>query len=107
MLLSVGLGLSLWYGQQWMSLPRYSEADIDGSVELNLQLDLQRRNESTQPDAGQLAHLRQMVRAEVLDGIRDERAPVETGLGIGLMALVAGAAQLGVSLWVRRRGAAE
>ena len=83
----VGIGLSGWYGLQWYQLPTYSDADIDASAELNLQLDLQRQPGT--PDAAALASLRAKTRADVVADIERERHQVETGLGAGLIALVA------------------
>jgi hypothetical protein len=87
MLLAIGIGLTGYYGLQWFQLPQYSAADIDASAELNLQLDLQRQHTAPGPD--QLASLRTQTRADVIADIQRERAQVETGLGAGLIALVA------------------
>jgi len=84
-LLAVGIGLSGWYGLQWYQLPTYS--DIDASAELNLQLGLQRLRST--PDAAALARLRAKTRDDVVAHIEHERRQVETGLGAGLIALVA------------------
>lgn len=92
MLLAVGIGLSGWYGLQWYQLPTYSDADIDASAELNLQLDLQRQ--PVAPDAAALASLRAKTRAYVVADIERERRQVETGLGAGLIALVAACGNL-------------
>lgn len=87
MLLAVGIGLSGWYGLQWYQLPSYSQADIDASAELNLQLDLQRQH--IDADNSRLQELRTQTRADVVADIQRERSQIETGLGAGLIALVA------------------
>lgn len=86
MLLAVGIGLSGYYGLQWTKLPQYSDADLDASTELNVQLELQSRNART--DAAGLERLRRQVRQELQADIARERSEVETGLGAGLIALV-------------------
>lgn len=94
LLLALGIGLCGYYGHAWYQLEDYSETDIAASVELNLQLDLQRRGPHLQPDAAGLARLRQMVRTEVEADIHRERDSVQLRFGIGLIALVLGAGQL-------------
>jgi hypothetical protein len=101
MLLAVGIGLSGWYGLQWYQLPTYSDADIDASTELNLQLDLQRQ--ITTPDAATLAALRTKTRADVVADIERERRQIETGLGAGLIALVAAFGNLLLMTLLQRR----
>ncbi|MFA5941505.1 MAG: hypothetical protein WC809_19325 [Sinimarinibacterium sp.] len=94
LLLSIGVGLCGYYGQKWYELPTYSDQDIAASVELNLQLDLQRRGPHLQPDTEGLKRPRETVRAEVEGEIRREREKVQLRLGVGLIALVLGAGQL-------------
>ena len=94
MILALGVGLVGYYGMEWYQLPEYSETDIDASVELNLQLDLQRRGPHLQPDAEQLERLRSTVRAEVETEIRKEREKIELRLGVGLIALIVGLGHL-------------
>lgn len=102
MLLAVGIGLTGYYGLQWYQLPQYSDADIAASAELNLQLDLQRQG--TAPDADKLAALRAQTRADVLADIKRERSQVETGLGAGLIALVAAFGNLVLMGLLKRSG---
>lgn len=102
MLLAVGIGLTGYYGLQWVQLPQYSDADIDASAELNLQLDLQRQ--SAAPDANKLASMRAQTRADVVADIQHERSQVETGLGAGLIALVAACGNLMLMGLLRRHG---
>jgi hypothetical protein len=85
-------------------LPQYSEADIDASAELNLQLDLQRQPGA--PDAAALASLRAKTRADVVAGIERERRQVETGLGAGLIALVAAVGNLVLMRLANKAGCA-
>ncbi|MES0874615.1 hypothetical protein [Sinimarinibacterium thermocellulolyticum] len=103
LLLSIGLGLTIYYGHEWWRLPEYSDADIDASVELNLHMELQRRGPHLQPDAENLERLRRLIRAEVQAEIRRERETIQRRFGIGLIALVLGLGQYAAGSW--RRGA--
>lgn len=101
MLLAVGIGLTGYYGLQWVQLPSYSDADIDASAELNLQLDLQRQH--TTPDTDKLAAMRAQTRADVVADIQREHSQVETGLGAGLIALVAAFGNLVLMALLRKK----
>jgi len=101
MLLFVGIGLSGYYGWQWTQLPTYSEADLAASVELNVQLELQAQGAKTTPEG--LERLREQTRKDLLADIARERQEVETGLGAGLIALVAGIGNLLLFNLIRRR----
>jgi hypothetical protein len=101
LLLSIGLGLTIYYGQQWWQLPEYNDADIGASVELNLHLELQQRGPHLQPDAAGIERLREMIRQEVETEIRREREKIQLRFGIGLIALVLGGGQLAAGAWLR------
>ncbi|MFT4047890.1 MAG: hypothetical protein QM661_14520 [Solimonas sp.] len=92
MLLAIGIGLSAYYGWQWTRLPTYSDADLDASVELNAQLELQAHQAQATPEG--LSRLRAQTRQDLLADIARERHEVETGLSAGLIALVAGLGHL-------------
>jgi uncharacterized protein HemX len=92
-LAAIGLGVVLWYGEQRARLPQWSEAEIAQSVELNLQLDLQRRGPHLQPSEERLEALRRTLRAEVEAEIRREREQLDRWIGAGLLLLVFGAGQ--------------
>ena len=96
--LSIGLGLTAYYGQAWYELEDYSEADIEASTELNLRLDLQRRGPHLQPDAERLTELRAQVRAEVEGEILREREKIQSRFAVGLIALV-----VGLGNWLSQR----
>lgn len=102
LMLALGLGLVSYYGIEWYELPEYSEAEIEASTELNLQLDLQRRGPHLQPDAARLEALRKTVRAEVETEIRKERETVQLRFGVGLIALVVGLGHLLSSRFMAR-----
>ncbi len=87
---SVGIGLCGYYGLQWYELPKWSEAEIEQSVQLNLQMDLQRMGPLLQPKNERLEELRRLVRAEVETEIRNERIAVQRGLLAGFVALALG-----------------
>lgn len=93
-LLALGIGLCGYYGTEWYEMPRYSQADIDASVELNLQLDLQRRGALLQPDEAGMDRLRTMIREEVEADINRDLKRVQTRFGVGLIALVVGISHL-------------
>lgn len=93
LMIAIGTGLASWYGEQRWSMPPWSEAEIDQSVELNLALELQHRGPLLQPSGERLEQLRAMVRAEVEGQIKRERSDVERWIGLGLLLVVAGLAQ--------------
>lgn len=105
-LLAVGVGLCLYYVPKWQDLPRYTEAQIESSVDYNLLADLARRGSQPQPSDEELQRMREQVRAEVLADIDQERSNVEAGLGLGLIATIAGLGNLLAMAWLRRRGGA-
>jgi len=98
-LAAIGLAVAGWHGEQRLRLPQWSEAEIEQSVELNLQLELQRRGPHLQPQGERLDALRGALRAEVEAEIRRERDALDRWIGAGLLLLVFGAAQwLGAAL---------
>lgn len=103
LLLSIGMGLTIYYGHEWWQLPEYSDADIGASVELNLHIELQQRGPHLQPDAEGIERLRGMIRQEVETEIRREREKVQLRFGVGLMALVLGSGQLLANSLLQRR----
>ena len=102
LLLSIGIGLAAWYGERLRSLPAWTDAEIGQSVELNLQLELQRRGPHLQPSGERLERLRETLRAEVVAEIGRERDGLERGFGIGLLMIVLGAGQWLAAHWLRR-----
>jgi hypothetical protein len=105
LLISIGLGLTIYYGQQWWQLPDYSEEDIRSSAELNLHLELQQRGPHLQPNAAGIERLREMIQREVEGEILREREKIQLRFGIGLIALVLGGGQL-LAQYVLNRSAA-
>ena len=91
LLLAAGLGLVAYYGEQRWRMPAWSEAEIEQSVELNLELELQRRGPHLRPEGERLEQLRRTLRAEVEAEIRRERAGPERWIGLGLLLMVVGA----------------
>lgn len=99
----IGLGLTLYFGNQFYHLPTYSDADIDASTQLNLQLDLQHRGPNLQPaNDAELSLMRARIRKEITDSIQQQKTNLEQRIGIGLIALVFGLGQL-VSAWFLQR----
>ena len=100
---AIGLGISGYYGHQYYHLPKYSDADIDASTDLNLQLDLQHRGPNLQPaNTAELSLMRARIRKEITDSIGRQQAQLQQRIGIGLIALVFGLGQL-VSAWLLQR----
>ncbi|MGH8462459.1 MAG: hypothetical protein ACRESS_12695 [Stenotrophobium sp.] len=100
---SIGLGLTFYFGNQYYNLPKYSDADIDASTQLNLQLDLQRLGPNLAPSTpAALSLMRARLRKEITDSIQAQKSRIEQRIGIGLMALVFGFGQL-VSAWLLQR----
>jgi len=92
-LAAIGLAVAAWHGEQRLRLPQWSAAEIEQSVELNLQLELQRRGPHLQPQGERLGDLRRALRAEVEAEIRRERDTLDRWIGLGLLLLVFGVAQ--------------
>lgn len=101
-LAAIGIGLVLYYGEQWYRLPKWSEAEIEQSVELNLAMDLQRRGPHLQPTGEKLEALRDTVRAEVEAEIRRDRETLERWIGLGLLLAVLGVGRFIISAASRR-----
>lgn len=101
-LITFGLGLAAFYGEQWYRLPSWSETEIEQSVELNLELDLQRLGPHLQPTPERRADLRRRIRNEIEAEIRREREDLQRWVGLGLVLIVFGAGQLVFALGVRR-----
>lgn len=103
MLLAAGIGLTGFYTLEWLKLPHYAPSDIEASVELNLQLEMQQRRTSSDDRSQDLQARRIQIRKEVLSDIAQERKAVETGLGAGLIALVAASGNFLLGWLLRRR----
>ncbi|MGQ0528674.1 MAG: hypothetical protein ACT4PG_02420 [Panacagrimonas sp.] len=99
---AVGLGVAGWYGWDWYQLPRWSEADIRASVELNLALDLSRTPQAaTTVDAQNL--LRQGIRRELEAEIARERETPRAYTLAGMIMMALGVAQMLIRTWLARR----
>lgn len=98
LLVAAGVGLGAYYGEQLWRLPAWSEAEIAQSVELNLELEKQRRGPHLQPTGERLEQLRGALRAEVEGEIRRDRQKLERWIGLGLVLAV-----LGLGQWLRSR----
>lgn len=98
LLVAIGFGLAAFYGEQLWRLPQWSEAEIEQSVALNLELEKQRRGPHLQPDGERLERLRAALRAEVEAEIRRDRQKLERWIGLGLVLVV-----LGLGQWLRSR----
>jgi hypothetical protein len=105
LMFAVGIGLLGYFGEQWYRLPKWSEAEIEQSVELNLAIDLNRMGPHLRPTGEKLERLRGIIRAEVEGEIRREREQLERWMGAGLLLLVLGAGQWAALALAIKKGA--
>lgn len=104
-ILCIGLGICLYYGMEWHELPVYTEAEIDQSTELNLQLDLQRMGDHLRPQTkDEMELMRAKLRAEITGSIKEQSDKVHLRFSVGLIALIIGLGQL-ASSWMLQRPA--
>lgn len=90
LLAAIGFGVAGWYGWAWYQLPRWSEYEITGSVELNLALDLSYRPADSitpQEKDRMRAQIRREVEAEIEKERETPRSYTYAGLIIGLFGL--------------------
>ena len=99
-LIAIGGGLLIGYGQQWYELPRWDEARIEETVDVKLEAELQQRGPLLQPSGARLERLRQTLRTELDAQIRRERRDLERWMGAGLILTMLG---LGAALRNRLR----
>lgn len=88
---AIGFGVAAWYGYEWYRVPRWTEAEIVGSVELNLALDLSRVPPESVPRETQdrmRAQIRREVEAQIARESETPRAWTISGLLVGLLGLV-------------------
>ena len=85
-----GLGIAGYYGFAWYQLPKWSDQEIEQSVELNLAMDLARMGAQLKPNAEKLDHLRALVRQEVRGEVQRELKTVQLRFSAGLVAMVVG-----------------
>ncbi|MES2683235.1 MAG: hypothetical protein V4650_06905 [Pseudomonadota bacterium] len=90
LMFAVGLGLAFYYGDAWYGLPRYTEAEIEQSVELNLALALRANPASTSTDETSRA----AIRSELLAEINQEQRDAQRGLVIGVVLCAFGLLQM-------------
>lgn len=99
---AIGLGVAAWYGWAWYQVPRWSEAELRASVELNLALDLSRLPQGsvdTPTQERMRAQIRRELEAEIEKEVEEPRELTLAGL---LMAFF-GFVQMGVRSWLARR----
>lgn len=89
-----GLGIAGYYALQWYQLPKFSEKEIEQSVELNLALDVARMGPQLKPEGDKLDRLRALVRAEVEGDLNRELKTAQLRFAIGLVAMVFGIGQM-------------
>lgn len=101
LLAAVGFGIAGWYGWDWYQVPKWSEQEIAGSVELNLALDLSRLPPDSVPPETQdrmRAQIRREVEAQIAKETEEPRAWTLAGLLIGAFGL----AQMALRAWLAR-----
>ena len=100
--MAIGLGVAAWYGWAWYHVPRWTEKDIAGSVELNLALDLSRLPpQSVTPQAQE--RMRTQIRHEVEAQIAKETEEPRGYTYAGLLMAAFGLAQMALRTWLARR----
>jgi len=104
-LIAAGIGLCLWFGEEWYSLPQWSEAEIQQSADLNVAMDVQRMSPQLAPTGERLEQLRRTVRAEVASEIKREHEKPLRWVAGGLMLIVAGLSNLLFATLVARKPA--
>lgn len=88
---AIGFGIAAWYGYEWYRVPHWTEAEIVGSVELNLALDLSRVPPDSVPRETQdrmRAHIRREVEAQIARESEGPRNWTFSGLLMGVLGLV-------------------
>lgn len=93
-LVTIGLGVALWYGYDWFRAPTMSDEQIAQLVELNLAADVARRPGGAQPPPEQLAALAASLREEITTELTRTRDDARTGCLAGLAAAVFGFLQM-------------
>lgn len=102
---AIGLGIAAWYGYEWYRVPRWTEAEIVGSVELNLALDLSRQPPDSVPREAQermRAQIRREVEAQIARESETPRSWTIAGLLMGLLGLVQMALRVALARSARR-----
>ena len=103
LIVCIGLGICLYYGMAWYELPTYTEAEIDQSTELNMQMDLQRMGPVLAPKTkDDLALMRARIRSEITTSIKEQSDTVHLRFSVGLIALIIGIGQM-LSTWLMQR----
>lgn len=88
---AIGFGIAAWYGYEWYRVPKWTEQEIVGSVELNLALDLSRLPPDSVPPETQdrmRAQIRRDVEAQIAHQSDTPRSWTFSGLLMGVLGLV-------------------
>jgi hypothetical protein len=102
---AIGFGIAAWYGYEWYRVPRWTEQEIVGSVELNLALDLSRVPPDSVPRETQdrmRAQIRRDVEAQIARESEKPRSWTLSGLLMGVLGLVQLALRTALSRSSRR-----
>lgn len=99
---AIGLGIALWFGWDWYQLPRWSEAEITQSVELNLAMDLARMPAESVPYDEQ-ARMRTILRSEIEAAVDAESELLRGYTLAGLLMAGFGLIQMGIRNWLSRK----
>lgn len=103
LLVAGGLGLCGYAGLQWYERPQYSEDDLKASTELNLQVDLAKRDKQTPLALEQLENLRKLERAEIEGELQARTVSTMSWLAGGLALLVLATGQI-LMLLINKNG---
>lgn len=103
-LIAIGLGVAGWFGWAWYQVPRWTEQEIVGSVELNLALDLRRLQADSVPAETQ-DRMRRQIRQELEQEIAKESEEPRGYTLAGLLIAAFGLVQMIVRTRLARSGA--
>jgi hypothetical protein len=99
---AIGFGAALWFGWERFHLRAWTPTEIEQSVDLNLALDLSKRQGPALSD-GEVQLLREDIREEVRMNIARDRERPGSYMLIGLLVGLIGVGQAAVSYMLRPR----
>lgn len=102
MIAAVGMGVAIWFGWDWYHMPRWSQMEIEQSIELNLALDLSRQPVGA-VSLDQQNQMRERLRREIKAEIAKESELPRGFTMAGLLMATFGLAQMMFRSWLARK----
>lgn len=90
---ALGFGIGLWYGESWLALPHYSEAQIQQTAQMNLLLAMKNQPAAMPLSHAQINHRLQQEHKRVVAALDRQRKQTITGFVVGLVLIALGAMQ--------------